>query len=161
VDCYLAGTMVVGTSAGAAAMPETMIIGGPSDESNRLSALSMAAGLGLIQDVVIDSHFAERGRLGRLLGAVAQNPRNLGVGIDEDTAILVEHGERFSVIGRGAVYVVDGTDITYSSLSEQAAEGIVTLHDVKVHVLGEDNGFDLVARRPLCPENTARVKKRS
>ena len=74
-------------------MPDTMIIGGPSDESNRISSLSMAPGLGLIEGVVIDSHFAERGRMGRLLGAVAQNPANLGLGIDESTAILVEDGD--------------------------------------------------------------------
>lgn len=106
---YLNGALIVGTSAGAAAMPETMIISGPSDESNRVSALTMAPGLGLIEDVVIDSHFAERGRMGRLLGAVVQNPRNLGIGVDESTAILVERGERFRVLGDGAVYVVAGT----------------------------------------------------
>jgi cyanophycinase len=60
--------------------------------------------------VVIDSHFAERGRMGRLLGAVAQNPRNIGLGINEDTAIVVSGDERFEVIGSGAVYVVDGID---------------------------------------------------
>jgi cyanophycinase len=146
---YVEGCMVAGTSAGAAAMPDTMIIGGPSDESNRISTLSMAPGLGLIEGVVIDSHFAERGRMGRLLGAVAQNPRNLGLGIDESTAILVEEGEHFTVIGSGAVYIVDGTGVSYSSLSEASSEGVVTICDVKVHVLGEDERFDLIQRRPI------------
>ena len=77
---YEDGAMIIGTSAGAAAMPFTMIVGGPSDESNRVSALSMAPGLGLLDYVVIDSHFAQRGRMGRLIGAVMQNPRNLGLG---------------------------------------------------------------------------------
>lgn len=148
-ECYQKGVMIAGTSAGAAAMPQTMIIGGPGDESNRISALSMAPGLGLLADVVIDSHFAERGRMGRLLGAVAQNPRNLGIGIDEATAILVERGEHFTVIGEGAVYVVDGAEIAYSSLSEKQAEGIVTIHHVKLHVLGEQDCFDLTNRQPF------------
>lgn len=148
-DNYLNGGMIAGTSAGAAAMPQTMIISGPSDESNRISALSMAPGLGFLPDVVIDSHFAERGRMGRLLGAVAQNPRNLGIGIDEATAILVEQGEFFTVFGDGAVYVADGSGITFSSLSEDKVEGVVTIHNIQLHVLGKDDCFNLVNRQPV------------
>src|SRR5215213_8078218 len=128
-------------------MPETMLVSGPGDESNEVSALMMAPGLGLIRDVVIDSHFAERGRMGRLLGAVAQNPRNLGIGIDEDTAIFVEPNDLFRVIGSGAVYLVDGTDISYSSLSEKQPEGIVSMCNTKLHVLGKDDCFDLRTRK--------------
>jgi cyanophycinase len=141
--------MIAGTSAGAAAMPTTMIVGGPSDESGRISALAMAPGLGLLDYVVIDSHFAERGRMGRLLGAVVQHPANLGVGIDENTAILVEDQKHFYVVGEGAVYVVDGSTISYSSLSEKHPEGVITMHDVKLHVLGKDECFDLIERRPV------------
>ncbi len=129
-------------------MPETMLISGPSDESARLSVLGMAPGLGLIQDVVIDSHFAARGRLGRLLGAVAQNPRNLGIGIDEDTAIVVRQ-QQCTVIGSSAVYVVDGAQLTYSNVSEQRPEGVVSAHDVKLHVLVTGDRFDLQHRRPI------------
>jgi cyanophycinase len=149
---YHDGTMIIGTSAGAAAMPFTMIVGGPSDESNRISTLSMAPGLGLLDNVVIDSHFGQRGRMGRLIGAVMQNPRNLGLGIDEATAIVVERGEQFQVVGPGAVYVVDGSEISYSGLSEEHAEGIVTVHDVRLHVLGNGDCFDLGERRPLVAE---------
>jgi cyanophycinase len=148
-ELYVEGRLIAGTSAGAAAMPTTMIIGGPGDESNRISTLSMAPGLGLIDGVVTDSHFAERGRIGRLLGAVAQNPRNIGIGIDEATAILVERGECFSVLGPGAVYVVDGTGITYSSLSEDSPEGVVTIHNVTLHTLGAGDEFDLIQRKPV------------
>jgi cyanophycinase len=147
-EIYLKGATIAGTSAGAAAMPETMLIGGPSDESHRISALSMAPGLAFLSGVVIDSHFAERGRMGRLLGAVAQNPRNLGVGIDEDAAIVVTGGERFEVIGSGAVYVLDGMDISYSSLSERQPEGILSIFDTRLHVLGADDQFVLPVRRP-------------
>jgi cyanophycinase len=148
-DKHSKGMMIAGTSAGAAAMPTTMIVGGPSDESGRISALAMAPGLGLLDYVVIDSHFAERGRMGRLLGAVVQHPANLGVGIDENTAILVEDQKHFYVVGEGAVYVVDGSTISYSSLSEKHPEGVITMHDVKLHVLGKDECFDLIERRPV------------
>jgi cyanophycinase len=146
---YQQGGTIVGTSAGAAAMPETMLVSGPGDTSARISGMEMAPGLGLLSDAVVDSHFAERGRIGRLLGAVTQNPRNLGIGIDEDTAIVVERGERFRVLGSGAVYVADGADISYSSLSERQPEGVVTIHDVRLHVLADGDRFDLRERRPI------------
>ncbi len=146
------GATIAGTSAGAAAMSETMLIGGPGDESNRVSALGMAPGLGLMHDAVFDSHFAERGRFGRLLGAVAQNPRNLGIGIDEDTAIVVERGETFHVLGSGAVYVFDGTEIPYSSLSDTNPDGVLSVFGAKLHVLGRGDRFDLASRRPNIPD---------
>ena len=146
---YRDGATIAGTSAGAAAMPETMLIAGASDASYQIDALSMAPGLALIQDVVIDTHFAERGRIGRLLGAVAQNPRNLGLGIDEDTAVVVDGGTRFQVLGSGAVYVLDGGAITYTSPAERHPAGIVSIDDVSLHVLGEHDCFDLISRRPV------------
>jgi cyanophycinase len=151
-EMFEKGYTLVGTSAGAAAMSETMLIGGPSDKSSEISTLSMAPGLGLIKDIVFDTHFAERGRMGRLLGVVAQNPRNLGIGIDEDTAIVVEGEEQFRVIGSGGVYVVDGADVSYSSLSEKHSQGIISIYDVKLHVLREGDRFNLIERRPVVVE---------
>jgi cyanophycinase len=156
-ELYRKGATIAGTSAGAAAMPETMLIAGASDKSNRISALEMAPGLAFMSGVVIDSHFAERGRMGRLLGAVAQNPRNIGLGIDEDTAIFVSGQERFEVIGSGAVYVVDGMGISYSSLSEKQPEGVLSIYDVKLHVLGQSDHYDLNARRPVREQDRERV----
>ena len=144
------GGAIIGTSAGAAAMPDTMMLSGGGEESPGESELIMAAGLGFVSDVTIDSHFTQRGRIGRLLAAVTQNPMNLGLGIDEDTAI-VHRGSGFRVIGSGAVYAIDGTDITYSSLSEKHTSGIITIHDVKLHVLGSEQRFDLRSRRPVAP----------
>jgi len=152
MEIYRRGATIAGTSAGAAAMSETMLISGPGDQSNEISTLGMAPGLGFLSGVVVDSHFAERGRFGRLLGAVAQNPKNLGLGIDEDTAIFVEREEHFRVLGSGAVYVVDGTGVSYSSLSERHPEGILSIYDVKVHVLGDGDVYDLKARCPVIPE---------
>lgn len=151
-ELYQHGATIAGTSAGAAAMPETMLIAGPGDESNEISAIGMAPGLALIHGVVIDSHFAERGRFGRLLGAVAQNPRNLGLGIDENTAVVV-HGHEFRVIGAGAVYVMDGASISYSSLSEQHQQGILSIYDVRLHVLARHDRFDLASRRPILADD--------
>lgn len=151
---YQKGMSIVGTSAGAAVMPNTMLVSGHGDESGHISAIGMAPGLGLIDGVVIDSHFAERGRMGRLLGAVTQNPKNLGLGIDEDTAVIVEQLSYLRVLGSGAVYVVDGSEISYSNLSEDQPEGILTIHDVRLHVLGKGDCFDLDRRRPVGKEET-------
>lgn len=149
---FTAGGTIVGTSAGAAAMPGTMLISGIAEDSSEMSAIGMAPGLGLLDGVVIDTHFAERGRIGRLLSAVAQNPRNIGLGIDEDTAIIVEGDQHFRVIGSGAVYVVDGTELAYSSLSEKRAEGVISIFNVKLHVLADGDCYDLPSRQPTKPE---------
>lgn len=141
------GGVVAGTSAGAAAMSDTMLVKGTSAESHRIGDLHMAPGLGLVRDVIIDQHFAERGRIGRLLGAVAQNPRELGVGIDEDTAIVVR-GSRFEVLGSGGVYVVDGAGVTHSNIAEAAPHRALSMFDVRLHVLGAGDTFDLRQRRP-------------
>ena len=154
-EIYRRGATIAGTSAGAAAMSETMLVSGAGDESAEISALGMAPGLGFLSGVVVDSHFAERGRFGRLLGAVAQNPKNIGLGIDEDTAIVVERDEQFRVLGSGAVYVVDGTSVSYSSLSERRAEGILSIFGVKVHVLGDGDSYDLTRRCPVLPVDCA------
>jgi len=150
-DIYAAGGVICGTSAGASAMCETMMVKGHGSESYRVGDLRMAPGLGLIRSVIIDQHFAERGRMGRLLGAVAQNPRVLGIGIDEDTAIVVE-GEQFTVIGSGAVYVVDGAGVTHSNIAEAQVDAVLSIHDVCLHVLSTGERFDLKARRPAGTE---------
>lgn len=148
---YEAGGVVAGTSAGASVMCETMLVKGSSKESYRIGDLQMAPGLGLMRGVIIDQHFAERGRMGRLLGAVAQNPRVLGIGIDEDTAIVVEDS-RLSVIGSGAVYVADGAGITHSNIAEARTDNPLSLYDVRLHVLSAGDAFDLEGRRPLPAE---------
>ncbi len=152
-DIYHSGGVVAGTSAGASAMSETMLVKGRNGASFRIGDLHMAPGLGLIPNVIIDQHFAERGRIGRLLGAVAQNPRVLGIGIDEDTAAVVE-GSRFRVIGSGAVYIVDGAGVSYSNLAEARPERVLSMHDVHVHVLGTGDAFDLEHRVPIAAKNS-------
>jgi cyanophycinase len=141
------GGVIAGTSAGASVMSEVMLVRGASAESHRIGDLHMSAGLGLIRDVVIDQHFAERGRIGRLLGAVSQNPRILGVGVDENTAFVLE-GNVMRVIGHGAVYVVDGADITQSNIAEGDVNSILSIYDMRLHVLSAGDSFDVRTRRP-------------
>jgi cyanophycinase len=143
------GGVIAGTSAGASMMSDTMLVSGTSGESYRIGDLHMAPGLGLVRDAVIDQHFAERGRFGRILGAVAHNPRMLGLGIDEDTAIVLE-GAAFRVIGNGAIYVVDGECSTYSNIAEEKRSRALTLLDVRLHVLSSGDKFDLKTRKPTC-----------
>jgi cyanophycinase len=138
---------VAGTSAGAAVMPETMLVSGPSDSSFRVDQLELAPGLGLISEVIIDSHFSERGRIGRLLGAVAFNPANIGLGLDEDTAIVVRR-QHFEVVGSGAVYIVDGSKLSYSSLGKENTEGVASLGNMCMHILAVGDKYDLTTRQP-------------
>jgi len=147
-----AGGLVAGTSAGASMMSETMLVRGASQESYRIGDLHMAPGLGLVRDMIIDQHFAERGRIGRLLGAVAHNPRVLGVGIDEDTAVVIEAG-RLQVIGSGAVYCVDGSRLTHSNIAEGETEQALSMHDVALHVLSAGDQLGLRDRRPRAAPN--------
>lgn len=144
------GGIFAGTSAGASVMSETMIVRGPDEESPKKHNLSKCPGFGFMQGVMIDQHFAQRGRIGRLLGAIAENPSVLGIGIDEDTAIVVNKKEGyFNVIGSGAVYIIDGRYLTYSSLLEQESEVPLSLFNVKMHVLKSGNCFDLNKKQPL------------
>lgn len=146
------GGLVGGTSAGASVVCETMLVSGTGDASHRIGDLKMAPGLGFLQGVIVDQHFAERGRMGRILGAVAQNPRILGIGIDEDTAILVE-GERFRVIGEGAVTVLDGGETFYTNAAEERTDHALSVFGARLHVLSAGDRFDLTERRPSPPEN--------
>jgi cyanophycinase len=125
-----------------------MLIRGPSAESHRIGDIHLAPGLGLVRDVIIDQHFAERGRIGRLLGAIALNPRILGIGIDEDTAIVMQN-RRFTVIGNGAVYVIDGAGVTASNIAEAEDRRTLSMFNVRLHVLSTGDGFDLDGRQPL------------
>lgn len=146
-EIWRGGGVLAGTSAGASVMSDTMMVRGSSAETHRIGDLQMAPGLGLVRDAIIDQHFAERGRIGRLLGAVAQSPRVLGVGIDEDTAIVLE-GDDFKVIGSGAVYVVDAEGVSASNIAEARAERALSIFDVRLHVLASGDGLNLKTRRP-------------
>ncbi|WP_166867801.1 MULTISPECIES: cyanophycinase [unclassified Salinibacterium] len=146
-ELWQAGGVLAGTSAGASVMSDVMLVGGTGRASHRMGDLHLAPGLGILRDVVIDQHFAERGRFGRLIGVVAHSPHVLGIGIDEDTAIVARGGE-FEVIGSGAVYVFDAAHATSSNVAEARPDDPVSLHDLTLHVLARGDRFDMASRRP-------------
>lgn len=145
LEIYQRGGMIIGTSAGAAIMGSTMLIGGEGSDSPKVGNWKMAPGLGFVKEMIIDQHFAQRGRLGRLLGAVAMNPGLLGVGIDEDTAIIIE-GDHFEVVGTNAIYVIDGRSLSYTNISEGAADKTMSMHGASLHLLTQFETFNLNTR---------------
>ncbi len=147
------GMVIGGTSAGAAIMPDFMIVEGDSETNPRLDAIEMGSGMGFLHSVVIDQHFAQRGRLGRLISALLQQPANLGFGIDEDTAVIVD-GNEFKVVGRGAVTVVDESEATYDNLGELLKDEAMAVCGVRLHILPQGFRFNLKTRKPIFSQST-------
>ena len=146
---YSRGIVIAGTSAGASVMSETMITSGNDDDAPKKCTLKMAPGLGLLKDVVIDQHFAQRGRIGRLLTAIAQNPHMLGLGIDEDTAVIIDSDAVFEIIGSHAVTIIDGKNLDFTNVSELKPDEILSITNVNMHVLSSGYAFDINLRKPL------------
>jgi cyanophycinase len=142
------GLVVAGTSAGAAMMSSTMIVGG-IEANVCTTSVRTGPGMEFLPGVMIDMHFAERGRLNRLLSAIAMYPHELGVGIDEDTAIQVQ-GHRFEVLGVGSVTVIDAGPATTIDAPESG--GPIALISVRLHVLPAGYIFDLTQREPVIIE---------
>lgn len=153
------GMVLGGTSAGAAMMSGTMIVEGLSETTPRVGNVRTGPGLEFMRGVIIDQHFGQRGRSGRLLSAVAESPHQLGVGIDEDTALVVQEGE-FEVIGCGAVTVLDAGALTYNDVLERRFEEHVALCDVKLHVLTAGLRFSLKDRKPLCQPRVQKATRK-
>ncbi|WP_110954267.1 cyanophycinase [Anaerosinus massiliensis] len=147
-ETFAKGAVLAGTSAGASVMSHTMIIGGDSSETPKKATISMAEGMGFIDKVVIDQHFAQRGRINRLLAVVAQNPNVIGIGIDEDTAILVEANGKCCVVGSQTVTIVDGRQIVHSNISESSLFDPLAITNVILHILPNGFGYDLRNRKP-------------
>ncbi|MDX2217388.1 MAG: cyanophycinase [Oculatellaceae cyanobacterium bins.114] len=142
------GIVIAGTSAGAAMMPDVMIVEGESETNPRMEVVTMGPGMGFLPGVVIDQHFAQRGRLGRLISALAQQPAILGFGIDEDTAIAI-NGAEVEVIGRGAVTVIDVANITHTNVDELLRDENLAICGAKLHILPNGYKFDLAKRAPM------------
>lgn len=148
-NLYQNGGIIMGTSAGASVMSSTMVVQGNDNEPARKCTLKMAPGLGLLTGVIIDQHFDQRGRFGRLLCGVAENPDVLGIGIDEDTAIKVFPDLHFEVIGSNAVTIIDGSTIGSSNVSELKPNEILSINGVTVHTLPGGYGYDMASRKVL------------
>jgi cyanophycinase len=150
---YQEGIIVGGTSAGAAMMPDIMIVEGDSETNPRFDAADMGPGMGFLPGIVIDQHFSQRGRLGRLISALAQEPAVLGFGIDENTAILVSNNQ-FEVFGEGAVTVVDESTVTYSNADEILKDEPLAFCGARLHILPRGYKFDMKTRKPILNNST-------
>jgi cyanophycinase len=138
----LRGACIGGTSAGASAMSGHMLAQGRADLQPEKGAVSLGAGLGFLHRVVIDQHFSERQRLARLLSVVAQNPYLQGIGIDEDTALVVERGVGIEVLGQGAITIVDGRHMS-TNIAEIQDRMTPELIDVRLHLLPAGSKYTL------------------
>lgn len=148
---YADGAVIAGTSAGAAVMPNQMIVEGDSDTNPRLDAVEMGPGMGFLPQVVVDQHFAQRGRLGRLLSAILLEPSVLGLGIDENTAVIVS-GDEFEVLGEGAVTIVDESAKTYHNVDRVLQDEPVAVFGIKLHILPQGCRYNLVTQQPIAPQ---------
>jgi len=140
------GIPVAGTSAGASIMSEHMVAGGAGNEPPAEGRVSLAPGIGLTNSVIIDQHFTQRNRLGRLLTASSYNPFLIGLGIDEDTAAFIGPDDVLEVVGSGTVSVVDASQMTHSSIWDAKPGEALSLLGLRLDVLGEGCRYDLNAR---------------
>ena len=139
------GAVVAGTSAGASILSSHMVAYGASGPTPRQRMATMVAGFGLVPNVIIDQHFRQRDRIGRLLALVAANPGLIGMGIDEDTAALFGPDGSVEVVGRNSVTIVDGTHM-YSDIFQVKGHGGITVSGAILHVLTAGRRFDLQRR---------------
>jgi cyanophycinase len=143
--------IVAGTSAGASALSETMIYEGESSEALRKGSVRMASGIGLIQKVIIDSHFIKRGRFSRLMTIVSGNPGTIGLGLGEDSGVIIRDGHLLEAIGNGLIVVFDGCAIGRTNITEIEMGEAIAVENVVVHTLVKGYGYDLVTRQYLNP----------
>jgi len=143
-----AGAIVAGTSAGASILSSHMVAYGASGEAPRQRMAHMVAGFGLVPELIIDQHFRQRDRIGRLLALVASNPGLLGVGVDEDTAALIGASGVMEVIGKHSVTIVDGTRM-FSDIFQVKGHGPITVSGAVLHVLTAGRRFDTKSRQML------------
>lgn len=148
----LAGAVVAGTSAGAAAMPGTMIYNGAAADALRKGAVNMTFGLGFVDGLIIDSHFLERGRFTRLMEVGASNPEQLGVGVGEDAAVIVHPNRILEAVGPGHVIIIDSRDLASSNIAELSMGEPVAIENMILHAMVSGHGYDIDARRYLVAE---------
>ncbi len=143
---FTEGLIIGGTSAGAAMMPDMMIVEGESETNPRIDSVKLEPGMGFLSQAAIDQHFAQRGRLGRFVSALMQQPATLGFGIDEDTAIAVK-GDELEVIGSGAVTIVDVSSLTHNNFKESLHDEALAICGAKLHILPHGYRFNLQQRQ--------------
>jgi cyanophycinase len=133
--------VVAGTSAGAMAMSNTMIYEGNATRAHLKGEVKITTGLGFMDDVIFDSHFEKRGRFARLAQAVAANPSCIGIGLGEDTGMIIIDGNKMEAIGSGLVMIVDGHDIIHSNIADIPDGNPISIENLKVHFCEHGNGY--------------------
>lgn len=141
--------VLAGSSAGAAGMSATMIVRGEALPHPQKNSLRLSPGLGILQNIIIDQHFTERGRLSRLITAVSYNPRHLGIGIDENTAVIISHDGTLEVHGHGTVTIIDDSRIRYNDIAEVQEEEAFAVTGVQLHILRHGMRYDFTRRSPI------------
>ena len=141
--------VLAGTSAGAMAMSNTMIYHGSSSEALHKGEVKISRGLGFIHDVTFDSHFIKRGRFGRLCQSIASNPACIGIGLGEDTGLLITDGDHMEAIGSGLTIIVDGGHIKYTNIADIEDGQPISIENLTVHILSQGHSYLLSERRML------------
>lgn len=142
--------MIAGTSAGAMCMSNTMIYGGESSEALMKGEVKITTGLAFLKDVIIDTHFVKRGRFGRLAQAVAGNPGCIGLGLGEDTGVLITHGNHIETIGNGLVLIFDGHNIGHTNIADLPDGHPISVEGLVVHILAHGYNY-LLKERAFIP----------
>jgi len=139
--------VIAGTSAGAMAMSNTMIYQGNATTAHLKGEVKITTGLAFLKDVIIDSHFNKRGRFPRLAQAVAANPSAIGIGLGEDTGVIVTNGTEIEAIGSGAVFIIDGRNIRHTNIADIEEGSPFSVENLLVHILERGNKYDLATRK--------------
>ncbi|WP_439505978.1 cyanophycinase [Sediminibacterium sp.] len=138
--------VIAGTSAGAMAMSSTMIYEGNATRAHLKGEVKITTGLGFMDNVIFDSHFEKRGRFARLAQAVSANPSCIGIGLGEDTGMLITQGNNMEAIGSGPVIIVDGHDVRHSNLADIPEGNPLSIENLHVHFCAKGNGFKVKER---------------
>ena len=139
--------VLAGSSAGAAGMSTSMIVRGDGVPAPHVGAIRLSPGLGILQNIIIDQHFSERGRISRLITAVSYNPHNLGIGIDENTAVVLDSAGILEVVGNGTVTIVDGSAVSYNDIAEVHEKEPFAITGLQVHILRDGLRYDYAKRQ--------------
>jgi cyanophycinase len=145
-DLNRKGLHIAGTSAGAAFISEHMIAGGKTGNTPRTDMVKLATGLGLTKKLIIDQHFRQRHRIGRLITAITFNPSAIGLGIDEDTAAFIGPDGRFEVVGSGWVTIVDPSTMESTTVNSAKKLQRLSVRDLKIHMLTSGDRYDIRTR---------------
>lgn len=155
-----AGAFIAGTSAGAAVFSDTMIYEGKSEEGLIKGRVLTTAGFGFVEKIVFDTHFVTRGRIGRLVQIVTTNPTCIGVGIGEDSGVILKGDGTVETIGTGQVIIVDGSDIGHSNIIDIEPGEPIAVENIRIHSLVDGYGYDFTNRRFLPPQTHDKNKKK-